>query len=177
MAQLDEFKANLLGGGASPNQYTVIITAPAIAGTFDSLKTMYLVRAASLPASNLGEIPVAFRGRSIYMAGDRADPEPWETTFINDTDFSIRNAMERWHNGINNYETALGTQFPQDYTATLTVQQKDRDDTRVLKEYQFMGAWPQSISSIELSASENDAIEEFSVTWRYEYFRIAGINF
>ena len=177
MAQLDDFKANLLGGGARPNQYTVIITAPAIAGAFSTIKASYLVRAASLPSSNLGEIAVPFRGRSIYMAGDRAEPEAWDTTFINDTDFAIRNAMERWHNGINDYVTAGGTQFPSEYTATLAVQQKDRSDTRVLKEYQFMGAWPQTISSIELSASENDSIEEFSVSWRYEYFRIAGINF
>ena len=51
------------------------------------------------------------------------------------------------------------------------------DLNKVLKEYQFMGAWPTTISAIELSASENDSIEEFSVTWRYEYFRVAGINF
>ena len=178
MANIDDFKANLIGGGARANQFRVTITPPpGIAIGLDVRRTSFLVRSSNLPAQTLGEITVPFRGRSIYMAGDRAEPDPWETTFLNDTDFAIRNVMERWHNGINDYVNATGKQKPSEYTADLTVQQKDRDDVKVLKEYQFMGAWPTTISAIELSASENDSIEEFSVTWRYEYFRVAGINF
>ena len=177
MAMIDDFKSNLLGGGARANQYMVIITTPTgIATGLSTLKTTYLVKGTTLPSSNLGEIAVPFRGRSIFLAGDRADPDTWDTTFLNDTDFMIRNAMERWSNGINDFEENTGVAAPSDYTADLIVQQRDRDD-KVLKEYQFKSAWPQTVSAIELGAGSNDAIEDFTVTWRYQHFTASGINF
>ena len=45
-----------------------------------------LVKAAEIPASNLGNIPVPYRGRVLPVAGDRTF-DPWTVTIINDTDF------------------------------------------------------------------------------------------
>ena len=56
-----------------------------------------MIKAAELPASNVGDIPVAFRGRILHVAGDRTF-DPWTVTIINDVDFGIRSAMERWSN-------------------------------------------------------------------------------
>ena len=104
MANIDDFKANLIGGGARANQFRVTITPPSgIAIGLDVRRTSFLCTASNLPASTLGEIAVPFRGRNIYVSGDRPAPETWTTTFYNDTDFMIRNAMERWQNGINDY--------------------------------------------------------------------------
>ena len=109
MANIDDFKANLIGGGARANQFRVTITPPAgIAIGLDVRRTSFLVTAAQLPASTLGEIAVPFRGRNIYVSGDRAAPETWDVTFYNDTDFMIRNAMELWQNGINDYANNTG---------------------------------------------------------------------
>ena len=109
MANIDDFKANLIGGGARANQYRVTITPPpGIAIGLDVRRTSFLVSGAQLPASTLGEIAVPFRGRTIYVSGDRPAPETWATTFMNDTDFMIRNAMERWQNGINDYANNTG---------------------------------------------------------------------
>ena len=177
MAMIDDFKSNLLGGGARANQYMVIITTPTgIATGLSTLKTTYLVKGTTLPSSNLGEIAVPFRGRNIYLAGDRVAPETWDTTFLNDTDFHVRNAMERWSNGINDYVTNSGVSAPADYTADLIVEQRDRDDS-ILKSYIFRAAFPTTISSIDLSADEATAIEEFTVTWRYQHFEASGVNF
>ena len=102
MAAIDDFKANLLGGGARANQFRVTITPPAgIAIGLDVRRASFLVRASNLPAQTLGEIVVPFRGRQIYIAGDRTFDDTWSTTFLNDTDFMVRNAMELWMNGIN----------------------------------------------------------------------------
>ena len=57
----------------------------------------FLVKAAEIPASNLGNIPVPFRGRVLPIAGDRTF-DPWTVTIINDTNFNIRDAMETWSN-------------------------------------------------------------------------------
>ena len=177
MAAIDDFKANLIGGGARANQYRVTITPPpGIAIGMDVRRTSFLVTASNLPAQTVAEIAIPFRGRSIYIAGDRSFEESWTTTFINDTDFMIRNAMERWSNGINDLAAGTGVIAPADYQTDLTVEHLDRDDT-VLKSYIFRSAWPTTISAIELTNETADAMETFEVTWRYQHFEASGVNF
>ena len=179
MANIDAFKASLIGGGARANQFTVYMQYPTgittgLAGNLP--RTNFLVRSASLPGMTLGEIALPFRGRTIYIAGDRTFDEVWTTTFLNDTDFMIRTAMERWSNGINDLKNATGVTNPSAYEVDLTVIQKDRDD-KTLKTYIFKSAWPTSITSIPLTSESADAIEEFDVTWRYQHFEASGVNF
>ena len=177
MANIDDFKANLIGGGARSNQFRVTITAPpGIAIGLDVRRTSFLVRSSNLPGMTMGEIPIAFRGRNIYIAGDRTFDEAWTTTFFNDTDFMIRNAMERWSNGINDLADNTGVIAPADYQTDLTVEQLDRDDA-ILKSYIFRSAWPLSVSSIDLTSENATAIEEFSVTWIYQHFEASAVNF
>ena len=177
MANIDDFKANLIGGGARANQFRVTITPPpGIAIGLDVRKTSFLVRSSNLPAQTLGEITVPFRGRNIYIAGDRTFDDTWTTTFLNDTDFMVRNAMERWSNGINDLADNTGVVAPADYQTDLTVEQLDRDDT-VLKSYIFRSAWPTTIADIELNYDTADAIEEFEVTWRFQHFEASAVNF
>ena len=176
MATLDEFKANLIGGGARANQFRVTFNTPgAIATGLDVRKASFLIKAAALPGQTITEIAVPFRGRSLYIAGDR-EFETWETTVINDTDFNIRNAMERWLNAINDTVTNTGLSNVADYTADLTVEQLDRDDT-VLKSYILRNCMPQGTCAIELSYDTANAIEEFTVTWRYSHFEASSVNF
>jgi len=177
MAAIDDFKANLIGGGARANQFRVTITPPSgIAIGLDVRRTSFLAKASNLPAQTLGEIAVPFRGRNIYMAGDREFADPWSVTFINDTDFMIRNAMERWSNGINDLAEGTGVIAPADYQTDLFVEQLDRDDT-VLKSYIFRNAWPLTVAQIDLSTQTTNEIEEFEVTWRYQHFEASGVNF
>ena len=177
MANIDDFKANLIGGGARANQFRVTITPPpGIAIGLDVRRTSFLVRGSNLPAQTLAEITVPFRGRNIYIAGDRTFDDTWTTTFLNDTDFMIRTAMERWSNGINDLADNTGVISPADYQSDLTVEQLDRDDT-VLKSYIFRSAWPTTLGAIELTSDAADAIEEFEVTWRYQHFEASGVNF
>ena len=177
MAAIDDFKANLLGGGARANQFRVTITPPAgIAIGLDVRRTSFLVRGSNLPGQTLGEIVVPFRGRQIYIAGDRTFEETWSTTFLNDTDFMIRNAMELWMNGINDLADGTGTSALADYQTDLQVEQLDRDDT-ILKTYIFRSAWPTTVAQIDLTSDTADAIEEFEVTWRYQHFEASGVNF
>ena len=177
MANIDDFKANLIGGGARANQFRVTITPPpGIAIGLDVRKTSFLVRSSNLPAQTLGEITVPFRGRNIYIAGDRTFDDTWTTTFLNDTDFMVRNAMERWSNGINDLADNTGVVAPADYQTDLTVEQLERDDT-VLKSYIFRSAWPTTIAAIELTSDTADAIEEFEVTWRFQHFEASAVNF
>ena len=177
MASINDFKANLIGGGARANQFRVTITPPpGIAIGLDVRRTSFMCKGTNLPAQELTPIEVPFRGRKIYIAGDREFSETWTTTFINDTDFMIRNALERWSNGINDLALNTGVIDPADYQTDLTVEQLDRDDT-ILKTYILRNCFPTNIAEIALDMSTTDAIETFDVTWKYTHLEASGVNF
>ena len=164
---VDDFKSKLRGGGARPNLFKATINFPGYANGDPEL-TSFLCETAQLPGSTLGQIIVPFRGRQLKMAGDRTF-DVWTVTIINDTDFAIKNAMERWMNGMNAHSANTGLVAPADYSADLVVEQLDRDET-VLKRYNFRGCFPTNISAIDLAYETNDAIEEFGVTFQFQYF-------
>ena len=104
---IENFRSKLTGGGARSNLFEVDMTYPD--GIKDKIGTaiddgQFLIKAAEIPAANIGNIPVPYRGRILPVAGDRTF-DPWTITVINDTDFSIRNAMEEWSNFINDIQT------------------------------------------------------------------------
>jgi hypothetical protein len=139
---VDDFKAKLKGGGARPNLFKATINFPAYAGG-DVEVTSFLCEAAQLPGSTMGVITIPFRGRQLKLAGDRTF-DTWSPTIINDTDFAIRNAMERWMNGVNAHKANTGLTSPIDYEADLVVEQLDRDGS-ILKTYTFRGCFPTTV--------------------------------
>ena len=179
---ITEFRSRLSGGGARANLFEVDIAFPEELGinlTDVSDKVPFLVKAAEIPASNLGNIPVPYRGRVLPVAGDRTF-DPWTVTIINDTDFVIRDAMEKWSNSINDLQTAQGSINPEVYQRTAQVKQLSRegsnpgDPEKVLRTYNFEGIYPNTVSSIPLDYGATDQIEEFQVTFNYIYWTVKG---
>tara|TARA_B110000902_G_scaffold9812_1_gene11989 strand:- start:1081 stop:1608 length:528 start_codon:yes stop_codon:yes gene_type:complete len=164
---VDDFKSKLRGGGARPNLFKTTVNFPGYAGG-DVELTSFLCKTAQLPASVMNVFEVPFRGRQLKMAGDRTF-EPWTITIINDTDFAIRNAMERWMNGMNAHQQNTGLSNPVDYQADLIIEQLDRDGT-TLKTYNFRGCFPTNVSAIDVSYETVDAIEEFTVDFQIQYW-------
>lgn len=164
---VDDFKAKLKGGGARPNLFKATINFPAYANG-DVELTSFLCEAAQLPGSTMGVITIPFRGRQLKIAGDRTF-DVWTPTIINDTDFRIRDAMERWMNGINAHSANTGLTAPVDYEADLLVEQLDRDGS-ILKTYNFRGCFPTAVSPIDLAYATNDDIERFTVEFQVQYW-------
>jgi hypothetical protein len=130
-----------------------------------------MIKGASLPASTVAAIDVSFRGRVLKVAGSRSF-DNWSITVINDVGMEIRNAMEKWTNLIGQQSNATGKQNPRDYQSTITVQQLDKDE-KVVKEYTLRGAFPVSVSAIDLSSDAESAVEEFTVEFAYQYWDAA----
>ena len=179
---ITEFRSRLSGGGARANLFEVDIAFPEELGinlTDVSDKIPFLVKAAEIPASNLGNIPVPYRGRVLPVAGDRTF-DPWTVTIINDTDFIIRDAMEKWSNSINDLQTAQGTINPEVYQKSALVKQLSReganpgDPEKILRTYNFEGIYPNTVSSIPLDFGATDQIEEFQVTFNYLFYEVAS---
>lgn len=187
---LNEFRSQMALDGARPNLFEVSVTLPSgLTAENDAIKKMrFMIKSAQLPGSTLGTVPVFYFGRELKFAGNRTFPD-WTVTVINDEDFSIRNTFEKWMNSINSHAgnqrnenfynsngspgTGLGR-----YTAPMTVNQFGKNLQRtgnggtggIIKSYDFVGAFPTDISAIDLDWGSNDAIEEFTVTFAYQWW-------
>jgi hypothetical protein len=166
---VEEFKSQLFGGGARNNYFKATLTGLDTFGGADLATVSFLCKAASLPGSTIAGIEVPFRGRVIKVAGDRTF-EPWNVTIINDIDFQVRGAIERWMNApLNTHETNLGEQRPAVYKTQMKVEQLDKAGTS-LKTYHFIGTFPSVLDPIEVSYDSSNTIEEFNVTFEYDYW-------
>ena len=169
MPNINEFKSRLSGGGARANQFKVTMNFPAYSSVGGETSDLsYLCTATSIPGQSLGTVSVPFRGRVLQLAGDRTFA-PWSVTVLNDTDFLIYRAMERWFNGMNNMTDNEVLTNPSNYQVDIKVDHLDRNGA-TLKTYILRGAFPTSLSDIDLSASDNDTVETFVTTFTYQYF-------
>ena len=189
---IDSFKSRLVQGGARPNLFEVEMDFPSGVGIFDeeieNTRHRMMIKGAQLPASNIAEVVVPFRGRQLKVAGDRRF-DPWTITIINDGDFRLREAFERWSNFIIKVSDGSGTINPSDYFADWIVNQLGRASTDlntrgensgatlpVLRRYQMHGCWPSQVSPIELSYDTADVIEEFQVTLQVQWWEAYNGN-
>ena len=181
---IDSFKTRLAQGGARPNLFEVEMDFPSGVGIFDEEikedRHRMMIKGAQLPASNIAEVVVPFRGRQLKVAGDRRF-DPWTITVINDGDFKLREAFERWANFITKVSDGSGTINPNDYQVNWTVNQLGRakftegravdSDSQlpVLRRYYMQGCWPSQVSPIELNY-DTEGIEEFQVVLQVQYW-------
>lgn len=174
---IENFKSALANGGVRPTMYEVDISFPQGLVTNQpelTEKAKFLVKASTLPGSQVGVIPVPFRGRKLKVSGDRNFAD-WSTTIINDTDFKLRKAMEKWAETIANMNFAIGANTMEEYFGTAEVRQLDRLGQQ-LRVYQFNGIWPANIADIQLSFETQDTIEEYDVQFCIQYWHAAGKN-
>ena len=185
------FKSQLVGGGARPNLFEVeLATLPdGVSWPENAQRTFtYLCKAATLPASNIAQIDIPFRGRIFKVAGDRT-VDPWSVTVINDENFQIRNAMEQWVEKMAKLSDNIGNVNPNAYMVNAKVFQLGRGSSpgtagntavdngeanSVLKEYEFIDIFPTAVSPIDLSYDSSDAIEEFTVEFQVNSFSLTG---
>lgn len=216
---IDDFKARLQGGGARPNLFEVELYFPTLSDFTDfstsnsqldetqdadsnsdsntdgknrlTEDVRFLVKGAQLPSSNISPIEVPFRGRTLKIAGDRTF-DTWTVTVINDTNFNIRDAFERWMSFISKHDSSAGTVKPSSYQKDALVHQlgtagvtdpRETYDERSradldykqniprLRSYKFFGVFPTNISPIDLSYDTTDTIEEFTVELQVQYWQ------
>ena len=171
---IQDFRSRLTRDGARPNLFEVTMNFPATVVTnagAASQKLTFMCRSAQLPGSSIGSVVVPYFGREVKMAGNRVFAD-WTVTIINDEDFLIRNAFERWMGGINGHalnrrNSAFST--PSSYTSDAVVSQFGKTGSKI-KNYQFVGMFPIDVSPIDLDWGANDTIEEYAVTFQYQYW-------
>ena len=181
---ISDFKGALTGGGARPKLFEVELTTLPAGISWNSSDFSYMCKAATLPASNIANIDIPFRGRIFKVAGDRTI-DPWTVTIINDENFNLRNAFEEWTDLIAKLENNMGATDPEAYMVNAKVYQLGRGSTpnaksnsgsanSVLKEYEFYNIWPSTVAAIDLSYDSTDTIEEFTVDFQVQSYKFNG---
>ena len=169
---LSDFKTNLTGGGARPALFTVELKYPTAVKQDKTIPSRFLVKGASIPASTIGTYDVFYHGKAIHVAGDRTF-ETWDTTIINDEDYGIRIALEKWMDLLADHKLNTRVGFSSSegeqasYKQDIFVTQFGKDGKHK-HHYHFLGAFPTTISAIPLDWGTASEIEEYTVTWTYD---------
>ena len=175
---VSNFKSGLAsgGGGARPALYEVSITnshdtslsfGPTTASTPSNASL--LVKSASIPAANIAPLAVNYAGRAYNWSGFRTY-DNWTVTVLNDEDFAVRNAIEVWMNKMNSHIDNKAVN-PAGLFADMTVTHYGRDGTLITGAvWTFKNAFPVALGEIGLDWGSNDAIEEFSIDFAYDYW-------
>ena len=180
---IDKFRAGALAkGGARANLFEVSIkgvgaTGSLSAGAINEFR--FACKAAAIPAMAVATVDVPYFGRVIKVPGNKTF-ENWAVTIINDEGFAIRNGMEKWIAAMGTHEGNVAT-IGTDFTATggtlfgnATVTHYDKSNDKTIAEYKFLNIFPVSIGEIALGWDANDAIEEITVEFAYDYWTQAG---
>lgn len=185
---VSNFLANFKGG-ARPNRYEVNLTFPILGGTSGITDPVAAAKALSftcssskIPGSTVSPCEVPYMGRTIKLAGDRTF-EDWTLTVINDTDFLVRRALEQWLSAINAHDanvTMPGFDVPSRYQTSGIVTQLGRiggrpsseNNYEKLRSYRVQGIFPTDLAEIDLDWSQNNTVENFTVTFAVNWWEV-----
>ena len=169
---LTSFTSALTYGGARPSLFEFKISAPP--STVDAtLSDVHLYcNVSEIPPLTLTPIERQYFGRTVKIPGYLVFAD-LTTTIINTEKYNVRNEIEKWMEHING--TVDNMAVADDNFGTGTAQlihyQKDGEKTMT---YEFVDCWPTAISEIALSYDTASDIEQFDVTWAYNYYTLQG---
>ena len=162
------------GGPSRPSLYKIKINEGIGSLSFSDTETL-LVKAASLPASNIAPLAVNYAGRAYKWQGFRTY-DNWTVTVINDEDFAIRNKMMEWMRYLagemdgergpiyGDPTLSMGGYFDGDATVTQVM-----TDGYELESYKMFSLWPTELGEIAVDWS-SDAIQEYTIGFAYDYW-------
>ena len=164
---ISKFKGALPHGGARPSLFEITVSKPtAVKGSFDTMATHCNVSA--IPPLTVTPIERQYFGRTAKIPGDMVFGD-LSTTIINTQNFSLKKVIENWMGAINGTGTNYGYSDSTSGYGTVTLTQFSKTGTSLLK-WEFIDAWPQTVSEIALSYDTASDIEQFDVTWAYNYY-------
>ena len=164
---LSSFKSALAHGGARPSLFEMTVSKPtAVSGSFDNMATHCNVSA--IPPLTVTPIERQYFGRTVKIPGDMVFGD-LSTTIINSEDFSLKHVIEDWMDNINSTGSNEGFSDNTSGFGTVTLTQYAKTGDSLLK-WTFEDCWPQTVSEIALSYDTASDIEQFDVTWAYNYY-------
>ena len=172
---INQFRTNALNNsGARPNLFDVSIEGAGVAGLTPS-EFNFSCQGAAIPAMAVGVVEVPYFGRTVKVPGNKTF-DNWTTTVINDEGFEIRNAFEKWIAAMGTHATNVveigggTTGGVSSLYGSASVSQYAKAGGTALQTYSFVNIFPVNMSEIALAWDSNDAIEEFTIEFAYDYW-------
>lgn len=192
MARIDDFISKFPHGGARPYLFQFRIdSAPAgvAVPTGTNLEDFrYLTKTAEIPEATISSIEIPYQGRKLKIPGSRTFAD-LSVTVLNDENFALRNFLESWIATMAGQREVFGQQASLDGTVgnpiatSIYLDQFSKQgvsgtasNPTVLRTYEFVLAFPTSVSTISLDWDQADAIQEYTVTFAYQYWTVAGAD-
>lgn len=177
MATLDQFRSGFKG--VRGNRFRVfgqfpagVAQVPANANTFE-----FYCKAAAVPGSSIGMIPVGYKGRPVKFSGERVYQD-WVVAIYDSSDQNLREKFESWVQKMDmknaheiNYNLA-SSEWGIEYMDMIPGQ--TQSDSNYRKKITLVNAFPIDISPMEMSYDVNDTFAEFGVTIAYDYWIYNG---
>ena len=166
---IDTFKSALKYGGARPAFFDF-----AVSGTTAITNMKLYCNVSALPPLTVTPIERQYFGRTVKIPGDMVFGD-LSTTVIQTEAGTERAGIEGWMQKINSHvenERAYAGQMGSDWAEGQLVQYgKDAIPILTIK---FIGLWPTTLAEIPLSYDTMSDIEQFDVTWAYQYYTVAA---
>ena len=178
---IDTFRTTALSaGGARANLFDVTIAGVAATTHLATgvAQFKFVCKASAIPAMAVGVVEVPYFGRVVKVPGNKTF-DNWTVTVINDEGFLVRNGFEKWvasmGTHIGNVQSAASSALTGAlYGDATVVHYGKKGPTDKIAEYKFVNIFPVSVSEIALGWDSNDAIEEFTVEFAYDYWTHTG---
>ena len=174
-ATLSDFKTDLQYGGARPALFDLTFYIPGqfgggtrMAGVNGLLNTTFQCNVSAIPPLTVTPIEKQYFGRTVKIPGDIVFGD-LSTTIINAEDYKIRNAIEVWMDNINTTVDNTGLSDNESWATSASLRQYGKDGNALI-DYDFWDIWPTTITEIALSYDTASDIEQFDVTWAYNYY-------
>ena len=166
-------KGALKKGGARPSLFEFEVSG----GPADLTNIKYFCHVSALPALSLTPIEKQYFGRTVKIPGDIVFGDLSTTIYQTETGderFDIESWMDKINGHVDNKSTleAETGDFMGKYSAKGTLTQYAKDGTTKLSTVDFIDMWPQTVSEIALSYDTASDIEQFDVTWSYNYYEV-----
>ena len=188
-----ELRKKMTGGGARPSLFFANIDLKPVLSKLDSVSRVvakkstdlsFFMKGAQIPDSTLQPIAINFLGREFKVPSTDRTFQDWTVTVINDEDFRIRHVFEAWVEymtpGKAIFASAKAFGGDSSIFCDMSVHQMAKGGDPVkyegagkdqyLGSYFFKDAFPTSVSQIDLNWDQKDVIEEFQVTFAYQYW-------
>ena len=174
---LSTFQSALATGGARPSLFDLEVAgAPTGVSSSNLSNIKFMCNVSALPPLTITPIERQYFGRVVKIPGDIVYGD-LSTTIIMTEGGDERAELEKWMDEINKTtENKMNAEHntSNGFTGTVKLNQYGKTgSTTPIYKYIFEDCWPSTISEIALSYDTASDIEQFDVTWTYNYYTFA----
>ena len=179
---VSKLKAALAKGGARPSLFQFEVTGAPLTTPSSLTNIKYYCQVSALPPLTLTPIEKMYFGRTVKIPGDIVFGD-LTTTIYQTEEGNERFSIESWMDDINGHVDnvssleAKTTSFMAKYSGVGKLTQYPKSGSlaaKILSTVVFVDMWPQSVTEIALSYDTASDIEQFDVTWAYNYYTMSG---